>query len=194
MGYDNLDMFINGLLSDQSIPEATMEREPGMVFYQKTPARILFELAAVAELKPGDVFFDIGSGLGQAAILVNLISGATARGIEYEPAYCNYAKACASRLSLSNVEFINAGAHQGDYSQGTVFYLYTPFEGLLLQDMLEILQKEAQKRTIRIFTYGPCSSHVARQGWLTCVNGNGDNAYKLYEFIPWQIPGIPHSD
>lgn len=181
-GYDNLDVFINGLLSDQGIPEATIEREPEMVFYQKTPARIIFGMIQQAELRPYDVFFDIGSGLGQATILVNLLSGSMAKGIEYEPAYYNYAKTCALQLNLSNVEFINQDAHKGDYSQGTVFFMYTPFEGEMLQGMLEILQKEAQKRKIRVFTYGPCSSYVARQAWLDCVNGTGDDPYKLCEF------------
>lgn len=182
IGYDNLDDFINGLLSDQAIPEATMEREPEMVFYQKTPVRIIFEIAELANLGPDDVFFDLGSGLGQVAILINLVTGATTKGIEYEPAYCNYAKACASQLNLSNVEFINIDARQADYSQGTVFFLYTPFEGEILQTVLEILQKESLKRAIRIFTYGPCSEIVAQQNWLSCVHGEANDPYQLCEF------------
>jgi len=181
-GYDNLDILINGLLSGQPMPEATKERTPEMVFYQKTPVRVVFELTEMAQLQKDDVFIDIGSGLGQAAILVNLISGARARGIEYEPAYCDYAKTCASQLNLSNVEFINSNALNGDYAEGTVFFLYTPFEGRLLRDMLEILYKESQKRMIRVFTYGPCSPQVALQHWLHCVNGGADNFYRLYQF------------
>ncbi|HEY4061289.1 MAG TPA: hypothetical protein VGM30_05290 [Puia sp.] len=182
IGYDDLDVFINGLLFDRGIPEAALQREPEMVFYQKTPARIVFEMAALAGLGPGDVFFDIGSGLGQVVFLVSLISGVPARGIEYEPAYCAYAEAIAARLRLSDVTFINADALNGDYSRGTVFFLYTPFEGRLLQDMLELLETESRKRAIRVFTYGPCSLQVVRQGWLTCTNGAGDNMYKIYAF------------
>jgi len=181
-GYDNLDIFINGLLSAGPLPEATTEREPGMVFYQQTPARIIFELAEQAQLNREDVFFDIGSGLGHVAILVNLLSGATTIGTEYEPAYCNYANTCTSQLNLPDVQFVNADARYADYSRGTVFFMYTPFGGSILDDMLGVLQKESQKRNIRIFTYGPCSPHVFRQAWLECVNGEGDNVYKLYEF------------
>jgi len=182
IGYDNLDDFINGLLSDQTIPEASMEREPEMVFYQKTPARIIFQIVELANLGEDDVFFDLGSGLGQVAILVNLISGAPTKGIEYEPAYCNYATICASQLNLSHVEFINTDARLADYSQGTVFFLYTPFEGEILQTVLGVLQKESLKRVIRIFTYGPCSEIVARQHWLTCVHGKANDPYQLCEF------------
>jgi len=182
VGYDNLDVFINQLLTDQAIPEATKDLEPEMVFYQKTPARIIMQMIKVAALRPDDVFFDLGSGLGQVVILVNLMSGCTSKGIEYDAAYCNYAKACVSQLNLSNIEFINADVRNGDYSEGTIFFMYSPFEGCMLQDVLDILQKESKKRMIRIFTYGPCSFHVARQNWLYCANGNGDNLLELYEF------------
>jgi hypothetical protein len=35
---------------------------------------------------------------------------------------------------------------------------------------------------LRIFTYGPCSTQLAQQKWLKCVNGDAANTYKLYEF------------
>lgn len=174
-GYDHLDIFINGMLSDRAIPDPTRKLEAGMVFYQKTPARIIFELTRLAELSRDDVFYDIGSGLGQAAILVNLLSGCTARGIEYEPAFCEFARTSAAELNLSNVEFINTNALHGDYTEGTVFFLYTPFEGSMLQNLLDILQNESRKRPISIFTYGPCSYFVARQHWLHCEHGQEDN-------------------
>jgi hypothetical protein len=182
VGYDNLDVFINGLLSDQPLPEASKARDPEMVFYQQTPARIVFELADRAHLTPGNMFFDIGSGLGHVPILVNLLTGANTRGIEYEPAYYDYATACALKLNLANVAFINTTAQNGNYAGGAVFFMYTPFEGHMLQQMLEILRKESLNRTIRVFTYGPCSPYIAQQNWLICVNGPADDVYTLYEF------------
>jgi hypothetical protein len=182
IGYDNQDAFINGLLTNQPLPEATIEQQPEMVFYQQTAARVIFEMADRARLTPNDVFFDLGSGLGQVAILINLLTGAKARGVEYEPAYCDYATSCASNLNLADVKFINTTAQNGNYAEGTVFFMYTPFEGVMLQEMLDILKKEAQQKTIRIFTYGPCSPNVARQSWLSCVNGAADSFYALYEF------------
>jgi hypothetical protein len=182
IGYDNLDTFINALLADHPLPEATVAREPEMVFYQQTPARIILDLAERARLSPSDVFYDIGSGLGQVPILVNLLTGAKTRGIEYEPAYCDYATTCASQLNLPNVAFFNTPAQNGEYTDGSVFFMYTPFEGAMLQQMLELLKKESRKRTISIFTYGPCSPYVARQTWLYCVDGPADNIYALYEF------------
>lgn len=182
IGYDHLDIFLNELLSDQPVPEAVLKRMPGMVFYQKTPARIIFDMAERAALNRHDIFFDLGSGLGQVVILVHLLTAAAARGVEYEPAYWYFAETCASRLNLSNVQFANQDARKGDYSQGTVFFMYTPFEGCMLEEMLAILRKEAAKRVIRIFTYGPCTFPVAQQDWLTCKHDITGDPYELYEF------------
>lgn len=180
IGYDNLDVFVNRLLSTNAIAEPKIELEPEMVFYQKTPARIIVELSK--KINRDDVFFDIGSGIGQVVILVNLISNAKSIGIEFEPSYCNYAKDVASKIGLVDVEFINEDAREIDYSKGTVFFLYTPFIGKMMQDVLALLQKISINKIIRIFTYGPCSMEIAQQNWVRCINGKTDNIYKLYEF------------
>jgi hypothetical protein len=178
-GYDNLDMFLNGLLTNQEVPVETKDREPEMIFYQKTPARVILELIKKAEFKPHDVFFDLGSGLGQVAILVNLITSVVSKGVEFEPAFCSYAKACAADLNLNNVDFINIDARYADYSLGTIFFMYTPFEGKMLQDVLQNLSGEAKKRKIKIFTYGPCTPEVAQQNWLInkCEVQNRSNEF-----------------
>ncbi len=181
-GYDNMDEFINGLLSFQPMPEQTKALEPEMVFYQKTPARIVFELVVKADFKAGDVFFDLGCGLGQVAILVNLLTGVKAVGVEFEPGFCQYAHDCAVGLNLSNITFINADARSADYSEGTVFFMYTPFSGQILQDVLDILRKESLRRTIRIITYGPCTTQVELESWLKRVGAPDDNVYKLAVF------------
>jgi hypothetical protein len=181
-GYDSLDAFMTGLFFDAPLPDETTTRKPEMVFYQQTPARVIFEMAERACLAPGDVFFDIGSGLGLVAILMHLLSGVPAIGIEYEPAYCHYAAACVSALNSSGVKFINTEAQNSDYSQGTVFFMYTPFHGSMLEQVLNLLRKQALTRPIRIFTYGPCSFEVAAQNWLSCINGPANDIYQLYEF------------
>lgn len=178
-GYDHLDTFTNRLLPVQTTPDAVKEREPEMVFYQKTPSRIIFELVEKADFGKGDVFYDLGSGLGHVAILVNLLSGVVTRGVEFEPAYCDYAICCARELNLPDVQFINADARVADYSDGTIFFMYTPFEGRILQDVLERLRLESLRRSIRILTYGPCTLEVGAQNWLRCEYTEKNNIYKL---------------
>ena len=184
IGYDSLDVFINGLLLTKPAPTETGDREPEMVYYQPTPARIILELIERANLTDKDVFYDLGSGLGQVPILVNLLSGARAKGVEFEPEYCAFSRACAADLNLAQVEFINADARTADYSDGTVFFMYTPFEGRLLQQVLGKLHGESRRRMIRLFTYGPCTATVSRQHWLKRVDQNGGNqSYNLGVFI-----------
>jgi hypothetical protein len=181
VGYDNLDVFINGLFPPH-IPEPTKNLEPEMVFYQKTPARVVFELTEKIKFTPDDVFIDIGSGLGQVPVLVNLLTGIAARGIEYEPTFVTYANACVAELNLPNVSFINTDARQADYSIGTIFFMFTPFKGDILQQVLSLLQKEAQHRKITLLTYGPCTVQVALQSWLRCEEPGHNSNYKLGVF------------
>jgi len=63
-----------------------------------------------------------------------------------------------------------------------VFFMYTPFSGNMLQEVLEILKKESQLREIRIFTYGPCTRHVAAQEWLKFSGTDENDLYTLGVF------------
>jgi hypothetical protein len=192
--YDNLDAFTNGLLLIGPAPEETREREPEMVFYQPTPTRIVLELVENADFQPQDVFYDIGSGLGQVTILVHLLSGVHAKGVEFEPAYCDYARRCAEELNLSQVAFINADARKVDYADGTAFFLYTPFEGRILEQVLERLRDESRTREIKLYTYGPCTLQVAQQNWLERVDQNGSEVYRLALFrTPKPGPEAAHA-
>ncbi|MPR35655.1 hypothetical protein [Salmonirosea aquatica] len=182
VGYSNLDVFTNSFFFLEILPTATLKREPEMVFYQKTPTQIILELVAKANLTNQDVFYDLGSGLGHVCVLVNLLTGTTAKGIEIEPAYCSYATICASDLNLSNVVFICEDARIANYSDGTVFFLYTPFVGQILQEVLNKLQVISWDRPIRLFSYGPCTAYIAQQSWLTSTGQVNDYLYELGEF------------
>lgn len=180
--YDWLDVFVNGLLRLDTPPQETKPRESEMVFYQPTPARVILALIDKANITRNDVFYDLGSGLGQVCILVNLLTGAKSKGVEFEPAYCDYARQCARRLNLPEVEFVNQDARAADYADGTIFFMYTPFRGKLLQQVLRKLEGEAQNRRIRICTYGPCSQQVSAQPWWKCVEQNVGEEYQFAVF------------
>ena len=181
-GYDSLDIFINRLFFFEAIPQQTKDPEPEMVYYQKTPARIVFDLIEAARFSREDVFVDIGSGMGQVTFLVHLLAGIVTKGIEFDPAFCDYAMACAADLHLSHVTFINRDARQADYSEGTVFFMFTPFRGAMLQEVLERLRRESMGRRIKIISYGPCTAEVAGQSWLESLTPADNDPYKLAFF------------
>ncbi|OON68876.1 class I SAM-dependent methyltransferase [Hymenobacter sp. CRA2] len=178
--YDSLDTLTNGLFIEPTQPLEAQDREPEMVYYQKTPARIILELAA--RLAPSDVFYDLGSGLGQVPLLVHLLSGARARGIEIEPAYCRYAQACAGALNLPEVQFRCADARTADYADGTAFYLFTPFTGSIMAQVLARLRQLAQRRPLRLFSYGPSTGALEQQAWLRRPEAGERHLYQLAEF------------
>jgi len=188
IGYENLDILINGLTPFQNLPQQTRDLEPEMVYYQKTPARIVFELIKHYPFSKDDVFFDLGSGLGHVAILVNLITGICVRGIEIEPAFCDYARNWASYLKLSNLTFLNMDARLANFSEGTVFFLFTPFKGKILAEVLEKLRKESVRRRIKIMTYGPCTSEVDLADWLSYTGSAKNNIYQLSVFNSLRNP------
>ncbi|HTJ12648.1 MAG TPA: class I SAM-dependent methyltransferase [Dinghuibacter sp.] len=152
-GYGVLDLFLQKLLPGGPLPEPTITPGPDMVYYQKTPAHLILELTQY--LKPTDVFVDLGSGLGQPSILVNLLTNIPAIGVEIDPAFHAYATRVAEALQLDDVTFINADAQNADLERGTVFFLYTPFRGALLQTVLQRLPKNC-----RLITYGPCTEDL----------------------------------
>jgi hypothetical protein len=50
-----------------------------------------------------------------------------------------------------------------------VFYLYTPFTGTILRDVLYRLKREAADREIRVCTLGPCTLIVEKEPWLQAM-------------------------
>jgi hypothetical protein len=185
-GYDDLDVFLNGIFSSGPIPPETRALEPDMVFYQKTPGRIVLELVDRARFTPEDVFYDLGSGLGQVPLLVHLLSGVTARGVELEPAYVRYAEQAGADLNVSGASFLQADVREADLSDGTVFFLYTPFMGRMLDEVLENLRKLSERKPIRVFTYGPCTLQIARQSWLGNENPETLHPHKLGGFASFR--------
>jgi hypothetical protein len=166
MGYDFLDELVSGVFQFEEPSAADVRRESEMVFYQPTPARYIFSLIGVAALTASDVLVDLGSGLGHVTLLVSACTQACSIGIELEGAYVERARECAQRLNLNKVTFLQQDAREADLSLGTVFYLYTPFVGSILSDVLNRLRREAATRRIRICSYGPCTSVLAEEPWL----------------------------
>lgn len=180
-GYDILDALVNGILHPGALPSETLPREPGRVFFQKTPVRMVLEMARRARLTREDRFYDLGSGLGQVPILVHLLTGAKAVGIECEPAFCTYAGECAAGLGLARVEFLETDLRRATIADGAVCFMYSPCEGAMLEEVLETLRQSA-RTGMRLFTYGPCSAAVARQDWLRPVGPPVYGAHGLGEF------------
>src|SRR5882757_2512328 len=142
-GYDYLDELISGVLQFEEPSAEVVRLESEMVAYQPTPARHIFDLIARTALTERDCLIDLGSGLGHVALMVSICTKANCTGIELEPSYVDCARKAARSLNLKNVSFIQGDARAANLSDGTVFYLYTPFSGAILRDVLNLLRQEA---------------------------------------------------
>jgi hypothetical protein len=166
LGFDCRDELLSGVLQLREPSEPDLERSPEMAPYQPTPVRHILHLITATALAEGDIFVDLGSGLGHVPLLVSMVTGAQSLGIEVQPAYVASARECARSLHLSRVQFIPQDAREADLSSGTVFYLYSPFNGSILTDMLSTLRMESTRRSIKICSLGPCTRTVANETWL----------------------------
>lgn len=116
-----------------------------------------------------DVFVDLGAGLGRVALLVHLLSGARARGVELQAPLVERARELIRNVGVAEHVDIERGdaAHSRLLDEGTVFFIYASFSPAVLRDVLRSLENAAstRRRTIRLCAVGfdvPGAVH-----WLT---------------------------
>jgi hypothetical protein len=166
LGFDWRDELVSGIFQFSEPGELDRYGLPEMVPFQPTPVRHILDLIDASLLSEDDVFVDLGSGLGHVPLLVSMLTGVRSVGVEVQTAYVDSAQECARSLHLNRVGFIAADARTADLSSGTVFYLYTPFKGSILTDVLSMLRRESMGRSIKICALGPCTSRIANETWL----------------------------
>jgi SAM-dependent methyltransferase len=111
--------------------------------------RMLLEVPVVTD----DVLVDLGAGLGKVVVLARLLTGATARGIELQPALVERAREAAAERGVE-VSFTRGDARHVGLDDGTVFFLYLPFTGPALADVLTHLRTVASRHAIVVCSLG----------------------------------------
>ncbi|PTR33525.1 hypothetical protein C8J98_103288 [Luteibacter sp. OK325] len=164
--YDALDALLAGVLAIDEPEIDDPSPPPEMVFYQPTPARHIVDGIRRASISAGDIVLDLGSGLGHVPMLVHVLTGARTRGVERHPAYVDSAARAASALALGGVSFVAGDAREARLAGVDVFYLFTPFLGGVLRDVLARIEAEAASRPLRVVVLGPCARTFARMPWL----------------------------
>jgi hypothetical protein len=133
---------IDGLVADgPALP-------PGCVPYLPAPVDAILRMIDQAGIHADDVFVDIGAGVGRAAVLVHLLTGATAIGIEIQPQLIEAALELRAHVGAAGFSPVLGDA--GPLADGTVFFLYCPFGGERLERVLDELEMIARTRPIRV--------------------------------------------
>lgn len=160
------DAWLDLVLGLGELPDDGPELPRDCVPYLPSSVDVLLRMVEQAPVRVSDVFVDVGSGVGRAAALVHLLTGAAAIGVEIQPGLVRAARGLAARLLASRVSYVEGDAAQlaGLVTIGSVFFLYCPFSGDRLTKVLADIESIARTRMIRIccvdLPLPPCS-------WLT---------------------------
>lgn len=139
----------------------------------------LLQLIRDVPIRATDVFVDVGSGLGKATLLVHLLTGATAVGLELEPALVDAARRHAEGLGLTGVTYVHGDARQS-VPDGTVYYLYLPFTGAALEAAMARLEAATRGRAVVVCTLG---LDLSRWPWLR-ARESSDFWTCIYDRVP----------
>ncbi len=142
------DGFVDALLGlDAPPPDDVPDLPRGAVPYLPCGVDEILTMVSEAPLGPADELVDLGSGLGRVAVLAHLLTGARARGIEIQAPLVASARTLCAALALEGVSFEHANAAETELD-GSVFFLYAPFNGALLAAVLRRLEEVARRRSI----------------------------------------------
>lgn len=146
------DAWLDVVWDIDEIPLHDTNLPRGCVPYLPCPVASILHAVEQAELTRNDVFVDVGAGLGRAALLAHLKTGASCIGLEIQPTLAQIAQERADRAKLSRMQFLRCDATERvrSITTGTVFLLYCPFSGSHLQRFLEGLEHVARAQTVRI--------------------------------------------
>jgi SAM-dependent methyltransferase len=148
------------LLSLVAAPAAgaqTQARVEPDVIYVPTPQAAVDAMLDIAQVKPSDIVYDLGSGDGRIVITAAKKYGARGVGIEIDPALVKKANDNAAAAGVANrVRFVVQDLFTSDIHEATVVTLY------LLQSINERLRpklirelKPGTRIVSHVFNMGP---------------------------------------
>ena len=150
------------------------------VHFVPTPQEVVDEMLKMAEVKKGDVIYDLGSGDGRIVITAAKKFGTRGVGIDIDPQRIKEAEQNAQTAGVANlVKFRNEDLFAANISEATVVTLY----------LLDTLNEKLRPKLWRELKPGTrIVSHAFRMGdWPPekTANVNGRQVYF------WRVPAKP---
>jgi hypothetical protein len=128
--------------SSQAARKRSRKRRPDVIYYP-TPPETVAEMLRLANIKKGDVLFDLGSGDGRIPIAAAKQFGIRAVGIEIDPKLITEAESNAREAGVADlVRFRNEDMFRIDVSEANIVTLY-------LSEKLNVLLRPKLLRELR---------------------------------------------
>ncbi len=146
------DSWFDAVLGLSEVPEDGAELPRGCVPYLPCSVDAVLDAVNLVGVDASDVFVDVGAGIGRAALLANLLTGARAVGLEIQPSLVERARALTAGMGVSGVELVVCDAVDAARTvpTGTVFFLYCPFDATRVERFLDALEPVARARPVRL--------------------------------------------
>jgi SAM-dependent methyltransferase len=151
--FHDRDVWTDEVLGFEGPPPDIPNLPRGSVPYLPCGVDEILAMVRDVPVLPGDELVDLGSGLGRVVILAHLLAGVRARGVEIQEHLVRSAEARCAELSLAGVSFAHANAADTELD-GSIFFLYAPFNGEMLTAVLRRLEEVARRRPIVVCTVG----------------------------------------
>ena len=141
-------------------PHVGDERDPNwQVEYVPSSYAVLRRVFRRVDLGPGDVFVDLGSGMGRAVFAASWLGAGRAVGVEIDPDLVAIARSnqARSRLRDHRIEFLQCGAESYLHDQSTVIFLFNPFGAGTMAAVARQIESGLKKnpRNVRIAYVNP---------------------------------------
>lgn len=146
------DAWVDRVLGTGDVGEDGTDLPRGCVPYLPSPVDAILRLVDRAAIGPEDTFVDVGSGLGRATMLVHLLTGALAIGLEVQADLAHEARRRAGVLGLDRVRTLHGDAADlvPRLSAASVFFFYSPFGGERMDRVVASLELLARARPLRL--------------------------------------------
>ncbi len=112
------------LIVDEARKAQGREGDRELTYGTTTPRLALRILLEILHAGPGDIFYDLGCGLGVPTIVASLLCK-RATGIDVLAPILDHPRQVATALKLRNAKFIAGDFREQDFSDGTAFYSYS---------------------------------------------------------------------
>ena len=176
------DAWVDELLGIEAPPPDMPDLPRGAVPYLPSGVEEIVAIVLEAPIHPDDELVDLGSGLGRVVLLAHLLSGARARGVEIQAHLVASARARCAAIGVTGVSFVHANA--ADLAlEGSIFFLYAPFNGQLLARVLGRLEEVARRRPIVV-----CAVDVEPDVPWLLRRKTSAGSLTLYDSC---VPGVP---